>query len=118
MELVNKELAAMVKAANIATLNWRIYIADDLEGLNEAEWVEREAQWIIEDYTEDGHALHDELKHARWLLKRTDNGKRIPIDPMNGFRPMEGFTPQDIESARHTVAEYKSVRAFAKKMKG
>ena len=118
MELANKELAAKVEAANIQTLNWRIYIADDLEGLNEAEWLEREAQRIIEDYTEDGHALHDELKHARWLLKRTDNGKRIPIDPTKGFRPVEGFTPSDIESARHTVDEYKAVRAFVKKMKG
>lgn len=119
MKLENKELAELVKAANLSVLNWRIFIAtaDDMDGLSEAEWVKREAEWIIEDYTEDGHALHEELAWARWLLKRTENGKRIPISIEDGFRPMRGFQPQDIKAARQVVQEYKAAKAFEKKIK-
>lgn len=118
MKLENKNLAALVEAANIPELERRIHYAESLDGLTELEWLQREAEWLVEDYAEDtGHLLHDELKWAKRLLKETDGGKRIPIDPMNGFRPKEGYGPHDIEEARQTVAEYKAAKAFARKVK-
>lgn len=118
MELKNAKLAAMVEAANIDILNYRIEYNDDMEGLSEIDWLKREVEWIIEDYTDKdyGHFLYEGLKYARWLLKKTDNGRVIPISVENGFRPLPGFEKDDIEDARQVVAEYKAMRAFQKKL--
>lgn len=117
MELKNAELAAMVEAANINELDYRVYITEDTEGMPEKEWLEREVQWIIEDFSEDnGHSLYDELRWAKKVLKRTDNGRIIPISIENGFRPIEGFAPKDIEYAKFLVNEYKAIKAFQKKL--
>lgn len=114
----NAELAAMVEAANIDILNYRIEYNDDMEGLSEIDWLKREVEWIIEDYTDKdyGHSLYEDLKYARWLLKKTDNGRVIPINVENGFRPLPGFEKDDIEDARQVIAEYKAMRAFQKKL--
>lgn len=115
MKLENKNLAAMVEAANINELNYRIHISEDTDGMTEREWLEQEVQWIIEDFSEDnGHVLYYELKEARKVLKRTDNGRIIPISIENGFKPIEGFAPEDIEYAKYLVNEYKAIRNFQK----
>lgn len=122
MIIKDKKLAAMIENANLIELPYRLDVSgteEDMqaEGLTEWGYVARECNWIIEDYTCNwgGHPLYDDLKHARWLLKRTDNGKRIPISTAT-FRPLIGYWPNDIEYARQTIADYNSTKAFAKKL--
>ncbi len=119
MKINDKKLAAMVEKANLIELNKRLYLTADAdakaEGLNEWEYIARECEWIIEDYESEGHVLYEERTHAKWLLKRTENGKRIPISTAT-FRPLIGYWPNDIEYARQTIADYNGTKALAKKI--
>lgn len=86
------------------------------EGLTDDDFILQQIEWILEDYQESGHCLHDELMHARWLIKRTEDGKRIPISTET-FRPLAGFTPEDIKRARAVIQEYNDYRTLLKVMR-
>lgn len=116
------DLIEMVKAADLPELQYRVMEwwdeADrEAEEMTELEYLISIAEDLIEDFTEDtGHALHEEYVGAKWLLKRTENGKRIPISTET-FRPLEGFAPEDIENARRIIAEVRNTKAFIRKLK-
>lgn len=122
MELNYENLEKMVKKANLPELEYRMseYWSEEVregEELTEAEYLLREAEYLLEDFDADtGHCLHDELLRARWLLRRTKNGKVIPIDPNRGFRPKEGYEPKDIENAKNLVAERNRLKRFVDRL--
>ena len=116
-----QEILAEVRRQGMNELAYRIetYWDEDerkREGLTDAEYIIREAEFVVEDYTEDtGHCMHDEWKWAKWLLRRTSNGKRRPID-LATMSIKEGFTDADIERARGILEEVKRTKAFIHKM--
>lgn len=116
-----QEIMAEVRRQGMNELAYRIETywdegEQEREGLTDAEYIIREAEFVVEDYTEDtGNCMHDEWKWAKWLLRRTSNGKRRPI----GLATMsikEGFTDADIERARGILEEVKRTKAFIRKM--
>lgn len=66
--------------------------------------------WYSEKDTDEWMWLHS----ARKLLRETDDGRVIPIDPENGFRPRAGYTPEDIQRARDRIAQYNSMKKLEK----
>lgn len=99
----------LIEKLQLIELPYRLQYCEECDVIQEAEW-------IIEDYEDDGHPLHDELKHAKWLLKRTEDGKRIPIS-CETFRPLDGFSQQDIENARAVIRDYKNTKIFLREVK-
>lgn len=115
-------LTELVKKQNLPELQYRIseyWDEEDQkqEGLTDIEYLIREADWIIEDFCEDtGHFLHDDYLWAKALLKRTDNGKRRPID-IATMSIKDGYRDADIERARNTIDEVKRTKAFVRRLR-
>lgn len=112
-----EQIDALIQEFGLRELPYRIYY-DDETVTDYEEFVIQQAEWVVEDYecTWGGHPLHDELVHAKWLLKRTEDGNRIPISSVT-FRPLPGFTPSDIADARAIIADLKNTKAFLRELK-
>ena len=121
MKLKNKELQKMINKANLYELENRLeYLTTedmDKEGYTEEGYVLREVEWIIEDFEDEAHCLNDELTEARYKLRRTNNGKRIPIDIYRGFKPQYGYDSHSIQLARNIVNEYNRTKRFAERLR-
>lgn len=119
--MTRETLMSILAEANLPELEYRAdeYWNEDeriREGLTEIQYLKREAEWVVEDYTEDtGHFLHDEWKAAKALIRRTKNGTRIPISTAT-FRPLDGYTPDEIQRARDIIDEVNRTKAFIRKL--
>ena len=121
MKLKDEKLNKLISKANLPELEYRLGCYEDdsdmkAEGMNEWQYVMREVEWILEDFQDDGHTLYEELQDARWLLRKTDYGKRIPISSTT-FRPLDGFQPFRIETAKNVVNEYNRTKRFAERLR-
>lgn len=121
MKFTNKTAIKLLKAARSPELNYRISIINDKAELEyrEATFIrsdlsilKEEAEYLISLSEEEGTAIGDELRDARELLRRTRNGKSIPVT--DTFDLM--FSPDQIQYARDLVNEYKRVKALIKKI--
>lgn len=112
-----ESIDALIQKYGLIELPYRIYYDNETE-MDYKEFVIQQAEWIVEDFEDawGGHPLHDELTHAKWLLRRTEGGNRIPISSET-FRPLPGFTPNDIESAKTTIADLKNTKALLRELK-
>lgn len=121
MEKDNK-LMDLLKRADLPELEYRVAECWDIEdqkrsGLSDLEYLIREAEWVLEDFTEDtGHCLHDAYIDAKYLIKRTKDGKRRPID-ISTMSVMAGFRDADIQRARNLLSEVRRTRAFIRKLR-
>lgn len=120
MELLNRELADMLDRSCAWELRLRIAHAcseDVDEDLSELDWLIEEADFVIEDFVCDtGSCLHDDYLWAKRLLKKTEDGKCIPIS-IETFRPLEGYTPDDISMARRVLKEVKDTKKLVRKLR-
>ena len=121
MELKNKELVKMIEKARLYELEERIMSIEDdsdmkQEGMTETEYILREAEWLVEDFEDDGCLIHDDLVDARRLLRETRNGKCIPIDISRGFRPKRGYEKYNIDRAKNLVNEYNRTKRFVERL--
>lgn len=108
MKITDKNVKKWLKAIDCEELTEMVesYPEDELDGRSEIQVFTDELSYAISNYNEDGHCWHDDLLQARALLRETENGRRIPVD-LETFKPRRGYMPYDIESAKHTVNEYK-----------
>lgn len=110
------------KASNLKELAYRLtewWDEDDQkdEGLSDIEYAIREAEYLIEDITEDtGHSLHDDWKEAKAIIRRTKDGKvkRISFPDM---KVMDGWTDEEVRWAREFLDEVKRTKAFVKQLR-
>ena len=118
MILTDKTATDLIKKADSAELEYRIHIMtdEDREGRTDIEILMDEIDWLLYLYSEDSDSSYwFDLKEARSLIRKTDDGKRIPIS-IETFRPLKGYAPHDIENARQIIAEYKRIKAVANKL--
>lgn len=105
------------KYPNARTLIGRVQNIEDYEGLTDDEYILREAEWVVEDFTEDtGHDLHDEYNLAKRALKATKNGKQYKMTMDINMRNIhyKGYTPWDVARAREVLDEVKTTKEFIK----
>ena len=120
--MTREELMNTLRKANLPELEYRAteYWDDEdqkHEGLTDAEYLLREAEWVVEDFTEDtGHCLHDEWLEAKATIKRTKNGKFKQI-ALPSFEIMEGWRDSDVKHARELLDEVKRTKAFIRKLR-
>jgi hypothetical protein len=117
MKLTDERIIKMIRKANISMLedDIRSYPDAERDGRTDAEFARDEAEYFIECYEEDGHSWNEDLSEARYILRRTDYGKRIPIS-VETFRPLPQFTPQKIAEAKATVNEYGRLKRLHKRL--
>lgn len=123
MKLTDTELLNVLDRPHLCEIKYRIANSDieDMEDLSELEFVSREAEWVLDDYTEDtGHILHDDYLWAKRLLKKTDNGKKIPLlivfEPTFQIKVQDGYSEADILCAKNIVEEVKATRSLVKQL--
>lgn len=91
------------------------YPEDERDGRSDLEFVADEISYQISCFNEDGHDWKDELEEARTRLRKTKNGKIIPLDPQS-LKPIYGYYPYQLEGAKALVAEYKRLVNALKKL--
>ena len=117
MTLTDKTATDLIKKADSAELEYRIHIMtdEDREGRTDIEILFDEIDWLLYLYSDDECSFGYELKEAKKLMKKTNNGTFIPFS-IETFRPIEGYAPHDIENARQIIAEYKRIKAVSNKL--
>lgn len=73
-----------------------------------------EVEYFKEFYEEAETVFNDDLNNARYILRRTQRGKFIPLDPVT-FKPV--YSQWDIQNAKNTVSEYVQLKALVKKLR-
>lgn len=91
------------------------YPEDERDGRNDLQFLVDEISYFRSNFEEDGHVLKDDLDHARRLLRETKNGTVIPLDP-GTLKPKRGYYPSDIDIAKSTIAEYKQLQYYEKRL--
>lgn len=74
-----------------------------------------EVEYFKEFYEEPETVFNDDLNNAKYILRRTQRGKFIPLDPVT-FKPV--YSQWDIQCAKDTVSEYVQLKALIKKIRG
>ena len=119
--MTKEELIEQVKKNRLSELEYRMSYWDEedqkLSELTDIEYVINEAEYLIEDITEDtGHLLHDDWKQAKSIIRLTKNGtrKRILFPSMD---VAEGWRDEDVEWARSFLDEVKRTKKFIAMLK-
>ena len=118
MKLIDKVALDLLEKANSTELDCAIYdmTEEDREGRTDLQVLADEVDWILYGFTEDdGCCRFYDLKEARSKLRRTENGKVIPISSET-FRPLPGYRPDEINDARDLVNEINRLKRLQKKI--
>lgn len=91
------------------------YPENERDGRSDLQFLVDEISYFRSNFEEDGHVLKEDLDHARRLLRKTKNGTVISVDPVT-FKPKRGYWPSDIETAKSTIAEYKQLQYYEKRL--
>lgn len=117
MNITNNELKKMVDESGANELIYRAYAFENDENLSEIDYLIRETEWVLEDYTEDtGHCAYDEYMDAKYLLRKTKNGSCITYD-IETFKPFYWCTEEAIRQAKALVQEVKDTRKLLKALR-
>lgn len=108
MKIKDKQVLKWLKSIGCLELDERIadYPEDERDGRSDIQFFADELSYALDNYNEDGHCWHEDLEQSRELLRKTKNGKCIPLDPKT-LKPKYGYRPSDIASAKNTVNEYR-----------
>lgn len=91
------------------------YPEDERDGRNDLQFLVDEISYFRSNFEEDGHVLKEDLDLSKRLLRKTKNGTIIPLDP-GTLKPKRGYYPSDIENAKSTIAEYKQLQYYEKRL--
>lgn len=118
MKITDKAVKDIVKYIGMAELKESLESFPDSERRGRSDlWVLLdEIGYFIEMYETDGTVYSEDLFNSRRILKRTKNGKLVPLSTVT-FYPIYSYG--DISNAKSTVAEYRRLyrgRAKANKL--
>lgn len=115
--LTDERAKKLLASANSYELEYRISIQeiDDpyFQGMTDMELLKEEADYLLGMYDEGGTVFSDELEEARHILRRTKNGKIIP---MENFAPIKRYNPRAVEWAKTVVNEYRRLKSLCNKL--
>lgn len=89
------------------------YPENEREGRSDMQFLTDECSYILSNFQEDGHALCEDLQEAREILRKTKNGKQVPLW-QSTLKPV--WDKHRIESARDTVNEYNRLKSLMKRL--
>lgn len=117
MKLTDETAIKLLKKVDAPCLEERIesYPDDEREGRSDMQMLADELSYYYSLFMDDDCIWYEDLKDARAKLRKTNNGKRIPLDPST-FKPKYGYWPSDIRDARNLVNEVARVKRLGKKL--
>ena len=89
------------------------YPEDERDGRSDIQFLADEASYILSCYEEDGHTFHEDLQESRTILRRTKNGKVIPLWAST-LKPV--YDKHRIQSARDIINEYTRLKSCMKRL--
>lgn len=115
MIITDKNVKKWLKAIRSEPLYKTIesYPENEREGRSDIQFFADELSYAISCYEEDGHVWHDDLEECKEILRRTKNGKVIPVYTRT-LKPI--YRPHDIEIAKSVVNEYRRMIYRYKKL--
>ena len=116
MTITDKKAVAILKRIADEELYESVdaYPEAERDERTDMEFIADEISYYVSCYNEDGHDWKDDLDEAKELLRETNRGKFIPLDPRT-MKPKHGYWPSDIESAKYRIATY---RRFVNALRG
>lgn len=90
------------------------YPEEERDGKSELEIILNELEYFVYMFEEVDGAYSDDLYRSREILRRTCNGKSIPIDRKT-FKPI--YPSWRIEQAKRTVNEYRQLKRLVSKLR-
>ncbi len=117
MKLTDQRAINIYKRLKCAELVESIddYPEDERDGRDDLQILIDEISYFRSNFEEDGHVLKEDLDLSKELLRETKNGKSIPLDPKT-LKPKYGYYPYNIDSAKGTIAEYKQLQYYEKRL--
>lgn len=117
MIFTDKKAISIFKRLKMAELidSIKEYPEDERDGRNDLQFLADEISYFKSCYEEDGHVYYDSLTQARELLRKTKNGKILPIDPRT-MKYKRGYYPVDIEIAKSIISEYNQLGYYKKRL--
>ena len=86
---------------------------EERDGRSDLQILADELSYLIDNYNESGHCMHDDLEEAKEILKETQNGKVIPLIKST-LQPI--YDKSRIVSCFNVVEEYKNLLALKKRI--
>ena len=86
---------------------------DEYAGRSDMDILREYAEWAYERYSDMDTRTAQELKHARYVKKRTEGWKTIPISIIT-FRPLPGYDEHGIRYAQGVIAEYERLQKLVR----
>lgn len=90
------------------------YPEEERDGKTELEIVLDELEYFVYMFEEVDGSLKGDLDESREILRRTSNGKTIPIS-LTTLKPI--YSEWRIKSAKNTVSEYRQLKRLVSKLK-
>lgn len=89
------------------------YPDNERDGRSDMQVLADECSWILSNYAEDGHVLHDDLEEAKEIIRKTKNGK-VMVLWKDSLKPV--WSKSRIETARASINEFKRLQNLLKRL--
>lgn len=115
MVISDKEALKELKRVRSLELDMSIddYPENERDGRSDMQMIADECSYILSNFEEYGHVLHDDLQEAKELIRKTKNGKVIPLWKST-LRPV--CSRSDIQIARNTINEHRRLQNLMKRL--
>lgn len=115
MNITDKEALKELKRVRSYELDQSIsdYPEDERDGRSDMQMLADECSYILSNFEESGHVLCEDLQRAREIIRRTKNGKVIPVWT-SSLEPM--YRQSDIQIARDAINEYRRLQNLMKRL--
>ena len=106
MNITDKEVLKQLKIVRSYELeeSVRSYPEDERDGRSDMQILADEVSWRVSLYTEGGTSVGEDYEESREILRETNYGKRILLNPYT-LKPK--YSPSRIQSAKDSVNEYR-----------
>lgn len=112
MRFVDEEAKRYLKSVRSARLEELIEETDELdkEDRSDLEVLYDEVNYLVGLYLEDGTVPRDEYLEAKKIVRKTENGKVMPLNP-NSLKPR--YSEQQVEDAKELVNEVRRLKRLS-----
>ena len=89
------------------------YPEDERDGRTDLQMLADEVSYILSCYQEDGHVLCESLEESKEILRRTKNGKVIPLWKST-LKPV--YRESQIQTSKDIINEHRRLQSLYKRL--
>lgn len=116
MKLTDTEAIKALKKVRCGDLEQMIedYPEDERDGRTDWEMIANEAGWLLDGFHDYDHANHEALEDAKECIRRTQNGKVMPLSVVT-LKPV--YQPYEVRDARDLINMVNRLTRFVQRLK-